>query len=88
MKPLLNKHPAIYEALKTRYVWYNRTLEYIDSRIAAGAAFLIAPPEALPISRVSHDPETMQRVYDIGKASGECALSHVNDFIERSRYAD
>ena len=81
LKPLLNKHPAIYQALKTRYEWYNRTLEYIDSRIAAGAALLIAPPEKLPISRVCHDPETMQRVYDIGRASGECALDKVKEFV-------
>ena len=81
LKPLLNKHPAIYEALKMRYEWYNRTLEYIDSRIAAGAALLIAPPEALPISRVCHDPETMQRVYDIGRASGNRALDKVKEFI-------
>ena len=81
LKPLLNKYPAIYQALKARHERYNRTLEYIDSRVAAGAALLIAPPEALPISRVCHDPETMQRVYDIGRASVECALDKVKEFM-------
>jgi len=71
MKPLLRRHPAIYEALKNRHVWYNETLEYIDSQVAANKAVLIAPGEPLPISRVCHDPETMQRVYDMGREAGE-----------------
>ena len=76
LKPMLRRFPAIYHALKTRYVWYNETLEYIDRRVADGAAVLIAPGEPLPISRVCHDPDTMQRVYDIGrKAAEECDLS-------------
>ena len=76
LKPMLRRFPAIYHALKTRYVWYNETLEYIDRRVADSAAVLIAPGEPLPISRVCHDPDTMQRVYDIGrKAAEECDLS-------------
>ena len=71
VKPFLRRYPAIYDALKNRHVWYNETLAYIDSRVAAGKAILIAPKEPLPISRVCHDPETMQRIYDIGRMAGE-----------------
>ena len=67
IKPFLRHHPAIYEALKNRHVWYNETLEYIDSRVAAGKAVLIAPKEPLGISRICHDPDCMQRIYDIGR---------------------
>ena len=73
LKPMLMRHPAIYKALLTRHVWYNETLEYIDSRVAAGKAVLIAPKEPLEISRVCHDPDVMQRVYDIGRKAGETA---------------
>ena len=75
LKPLLNRHPAIYRALKNRHVWYNETLEYIDSRVAAGKAILIAPKEPLKISRVCHDPDVMQRIYDIGRKAGEAATT-------------
>ena len=71
VKPFLRRYPAIYDALKNRHVWYNETLAYIDSRVAAGKAILIAPKEPLPISRVCHDPDTMQRIYDIGRKAGE-----------------
>ncbi len=69
LKPLLSRHPAVYEALRTRHIWYNKTLEYIDQQVAAGKAFLIAPQNPLPISRVCHDAATMQRIYDLGRES-------------------
>ena len=72
-KPFLRRHPAIYRALKTRYVWHNETLAYIDRRVAEGAAILIAPEEPLEISRVCHDPDTMQRVYDLGREAANRA---------------
>ena len=72
-KPFLRGYPAVYKALKTRHEWYNDTLEFIDSRVAEGAAIIIAPKEPLEISRVCHDPDVMQRVYDIGRRAGETA---------------
>ena len=77
LKLLLRRHPAVYAALVRRPEWYNRELDYIDERVAAGAAVLVAPPEDLPISRVCHDPAVMQRVYDIGRAEGERRLDEV-----------
>jgi predicted patatin/cPLA2 family phospholipase len=70
-KPFLRRYKAIYEALKTRHIWYNDTLEYIDRRVADGAAILIAPEKPLEISRVCHDPAIMQRVYDFGRKAAE-----------------
>ena len=81
-KPLLGRYPAVYEALNKRYIWYNETLEYIDSRVAAGKAVLIAPEEPLEISRICHDPDVMQRVYDIGRKAGE---AYCSQSVDRSR---
>ena len=78
----LRRYPAVYRALATRHEWYNRTLEYIDRRVAAGAALLIAPEAPLPIARVCHDPEAMQRVYDLGKAAGERSAASVKEFLK------
>ena len=81
LKPFLRKWPAVYAALATRHEWYNRTLAYVDARVAAGAALLVSPPEPLPISRVCHDPRQMQRVYEIGRRAGEKVLARVRDFL-------
>lgn len=80
LKPLLRRHPAIYKALKERHVWYNEILEYIDSRAAAGRAMLIAPEEPLAISRLCHDPDAMQRVYESGRRAGERHAASVAEF--------
>lgn len=78
LKPWLRRFPKVYEALVTRHRWYNETLRYIDERVAAGAAFLIAPPENLPIARVCHDARQMRRVYEIGRKAGEEFLKEKN----------
>lgn len=73
LKPLLRRHPAVYRALMTRHVWYNEVLEHIDTRVAAGAAILVAPKEPLEISRVCHEPDLVERIYDIGRKAAESA---------------
>ena len=83
LKPFLRRYPAIYQALKTRYVWYNKTLEYIDKRVAQKAAILIAPEKPLEISRVCHNPEVMQRVYDLGRRAAERISERtLNSFLQ------
>lgn len=81
-KVFLRRYPAVYRALATRHEWYNRTLEYIDRRVADGAALLVCPEAPLPIARVCHDPEAMQRVYDLGKAAGERSAASVKEFLK------
>ena len=81
-KVFLRRYPAVYRALATRHEWYNRTLEYIDRRVADGAALLVCPEAPLPIARVCHDPEAMQRVYDLGKAAGERSVASVKEFLK------
>ena len=77
LKPFLRRYPKIYEALLNRYAWYNSTLEYIDSRVADGSALLIAPEQPLEISRICHDPDTMQRVYETGRRAAERRLDEI-----------
>ena len=81
LKPFLRKWPAVYAALATRHEWYNRTLAYVDARVAAEAALLVSPPEPLPISRVCHDPGQMQRVYEIGRRAGKGVLGPLKSFL-------
>ena len=79
-KLLLRRHPAVYNSFKTRHVWYNETLAYIDSRVAAGAALLISPPSPLEISRLCHDPDRMQRVYETGRRTAQARIEEIKEF--------
>jgi len=73
--------PAIRKALLERHGMYNREMERLEARERAGAAFWVAPPEALPIGHVCHDPERMRRVYAIGRKAGDGALAGVREFL-------
>ena len=82
-KCVLRRHPAVGNALKTRHVWYNEALDYINERVKSGAAFLIAPEKPLEISRLCHDPEQMQRVYDEGRKTATERLAEIKGFLAR-----
>lgn len=81
LKPFLRRYPAVYHALATRHEWYNATLGYIDRQVAAGRAFLICPESPLPISRVCHNPATLQKVYTLGRQTAERVLPLVKSFL-------
>ena len=78
---LLGRHPAVYRALASRPERYNATLDYVDRRVAEGAALLVCPEAPLPIARLCHDPETMRRVHELGRTAGRRALPRVAAFL-------
>ena len=74
-------HPAIAAAIRERHVGYNATLDYIATREREGAALVLAPEAPLPISRICHDPDRMQQVYDHGLCYGRRRLAEVMEFL-------
>lgn len=81
--PFLRRWPKISEALESRAERYNAALDYLDSRVQSGQAFLIAPEKPLEISRICHDPDRMQRAYETGRAAGEKHLNAIVEFLSR-----
>ena len=82
-KLFLRRLPKVCDAMQSRSERYNASLDYLDSRVQSGQAFLIAPEQPLEISRISHDPDQMQRVYDTGRAAGERNLNALLEFLSR-----
>lgn len=83
LRPFLKNYPAIYAALENRHLRYNQTLDYLKERERDWAAFVVRPEKALPIGRICHDPNKMQRVYDIGLLAGHKALNDLKYFLNR-----
>ena len=81
MRMSLRKYPNMIKALDTRHVMYNRQLEYVAEREKEGAALVIRPDAPLPIGHISHDPDKMQRVYDLGREKGEAMITKIKDFL-------
>lgn len=77
---LLRKYPEIVKAMARRHIMYNKETAYVKRCAADGNAFIIQPPEPLHINHTEHDPEEMQRVYDIGRRTMEGKLSAMKEF--------
>lgn len=80
MRIALRKYPRMIEAMDKRHLMYNKELEYVREAEKARRALVIRPENKLPIGHISHDPEEMQRVYDIGREAGEKYLDSIIAF--------
>lgn len=63
-----------------RHIMYNQELVYVYEAETAGRCLVIRPDEPLPIGHISHDPDEMQRVYDIGRDMGNRYLNDLKAF--------
>lgn len=82
MKYALKQYPMIAKTMENRHNEYNETLAYIAEKEKVGEVLVIRPESALDIGRTEHDPERMQKVYDLGRAAGEKYLNKVKEFIK------
>ncbi|MCR5089824.1 MAG: patatin family protein [Oscillospiraceae bacterium] len=81
----LRRYPQLVKAMETRHVLYNRQMEELDGKEKSGTAIVIRPPEALGIGRTEHNPQELERVYQIGRAE---ALHRLNDVMKYMDDAD
>ncbi|MBO4391503.1 MAG: patatin family protein [Lachnospiraceae bacterium] len=75
------KYPKLIEAIERRQDVYNETLEYIRQEEKKGTVLVLAPAEALPVERVSHDKVALQACYDEGIRVGEENIEKIRAFL-------
>lgn len=80
-KVLLHGQDKLCARLENRHNEYNEQLAYITKREDEGAILAIYPEEPLDIGFFVHDPDEMQRVYDMGRAAGEAELDRVREYL-------
>ena len=80
MRVALRKYPQMIKAMDERHLMYNHQLDYVAKAEQEGRCLVIRPEEKLPIGHISHDPEQMQRVYDMGRKTGEQYINRIKDF--------
>lgn len=76
----LRKYPKMVEAMGKRYLMYNRELAFVRQAEQEGRCLVIRPDEKLPIGHVSHDPEEMRHVYEIGRDMGQRYIDRIKAF--------
>ncbi len=80
----LRKYPKMIKALDERHVMYNHELEYVSQAEREGRCLVIRPDEKIPIGHISHNPEEMHHVYELGRAVGERYLDRIKAFYRLS----
>ena len=80
MRLALRKYPKMLEAMENRHLMYNQELEYVRQAEREGRCLVIRPDEKLPIGHISHDPEEMRHVYEIGRRKGEEMIERIKAF--------
>lgn len=81
MKVCLHKYPNILKRLESRGIAYNRQIDYVREAEATGRACVIRPSEPLKIGSTCHDPDELERVYQLGRAAARNALGDVRMFL-------
>lgn len=74
-------YPKFVEALGNRHIMYNNQMRYVLDRERQGKTFVIAPPQTLPIGHITHDPDKLQEVYDIGRAEAKRVFPALKSYL-------
>ena len=84
LKAVYRKYPKFVKACEKRHIMYNNQLEYIRNSERNGNAFVIAPPEKLPVGHIEHDYEVLIEVYRTGRKTALSMLDNINKFMLHS----
>lgn len=82
VKCLYRKYPNLIKSCAERHKMYNSELRYIRSVENESKAFVIAPPEKLPVSRIEHDSDKILEAYRIGRKTAMANLDALKDFMK------
>ena len=82
MRLALRKYPHFLKALDERHLMYNCQLDYVAEAERLGRCLVIRPDEDIPIGHLSHDPQQMRLVYDMGRKVGERYIDKIKEYYE------
>ena len=75
-------YPNLVSAMGNRHIIYNETLDYILEKEANGEPFVLRPKQALPIKKAEKNPETLKKVYEMGRKTMEDNLEKLKEYLE------
>lgn len=81
VRQVYRNYPNLIRAMERRHTVYNRQTAYVREAEQSGRAFVIRPPEKLPVSHLTHDPDMMRNVYAIGRQTALQQLSALQEFL-------
>lgn len=83
MRRALRQYPNVLRAMENRHNVYNETVQYVFKKEKEGDAFVICPPEKLPIGHVEHNAEKLRTVYEIGRREAKRCIRELKIFMAK-----
>lgn len=82
-KIVYRKYPKLVEAINTRYLQYNATMDKIEQLEKEGKIFVFRPSRKVKMSRVEKDPDKLQEMYDLGINDAKSLMKKLNKFLSK-----
>lgn len=82
MRIALRKYPKMLKAMYERHVMYNHELDYVAEAERQGRCLVIRPDGKIPIGHISHNPDEMRHVYEMGRTIGERYIEQIKEFYK------
>jgi predicted patatin/cPLA2 family phospholipase len=70
------------KAMDERHIMYNQELAYVAQAEQEGRCLVIRPDGKIPIGHISHNPEEMRHVYELGRTVGERYIERIKAFYQ------
>ncbi|MDE7225939.1 MAG: patatin-like phospholipase family protein, partial [Ruminococcus sp.] len=80
IRTVYREYPEFVKSCINRPEMYNNQLKYIAKAEKEGRAFVIAPPEKLPVGHIEHNPDVMLEVYRTGRKTAFKSLEKLLKF--------
>ena len=82
MRLSLRHYPNMIKALDERHLMYNQQLEYVRNAETTHRCLVIRPEKKIPIGHISHNPEDMHAVYEMGRETGIKYIKQLKEFYK------
>lgn len=82
MRIALRNYPNLIKALDQRHIMYNQQLEYVRQAELEKRCLVIRTDRKLPIGHISHNPDEMRHIYEMGREMGERELHKIKAFYQ------
>ena len=80
MRLALRQYPEMIAALDRRHLMYNKQLDYVCQAERQKRCLVVRPDKPLPIGHISHNPDNMQYIYDLGREKGLQEIERIKAF--------
>lgn len=86
--PLISKlryknHKELQQAINTRYLHYNKTIDYINEKEKTGEIIVLRPSRKVKMSRIEKDVNKLQEMYDLGVEDTKNKLKEIEKFLKK-----